>query len=240
MDTNGWRHRALVRRESGDVQRIRMLTRWIVPSLVLASALLAVGCANDQPAQPATYALTGHVQLIGHLTASNGQPLGTRVVSDADGVPVDLLYGNAVLARTHASHGAFRFEGLAPGGYFVRANIFGALSVRSSGLTIATHDVDAASPLVLESVGDLYPAPNPVDSITVITYGIANNGSTLLRVLALDGRVVRRLYTTQIPAPGLYLTEWDGTDDHGAAVAPGYYWMTLEAGTDQRAQLLFR
>jgi hypothetical protein len=215
------------------------MTRWILRNMLLASSLLAAGCAREQPAQPGTYALTGHVQLIGHLTASNGQSLGTRVVSDADGVPVDLLLGSAVLARTLTSHGAFRFTGLAPGGYFARAHIFGSLAVQSPGLNIATSDVDAANPLVLASVGDLYPVPNPVDSSTVITYAITSNSSAVLRVLALDGTVVRHLYTTQMPAPGLYLTEWNGSDDHGAPLAPGCYWMTLEAGTDQRAQLLF-
>jgi hypothetical protein len=208
--------------------------------MILASALLASGCANDQPTQPATYALSGHVELVGHLTGANGQSLGTRVVTDADGVPVDLLYGSTVVAHTLTSDGAFRFTGIAPGGYFARASIFGSLTVRSAGVTIASRDVEVADPILLESVGDLYPVPNPSDSSTVVTFASASFSSALLRVLALDGAQVRRLYVTESPGPGLYSTVWDGEDDSGVPVAPGYYWMTLAAGTDQRAQLLFR
>lgn len=217
-----------------------MMTRGIVRTILLACAVAAAGCGRETPTQPSTYALAGHVQLTGHLTGINGQPLGARVVGDADGVPVDLLYGSTVIARTLTTDGAFRFAGLAPGGYFVRANIFGSLNVRSPGVTIADRDVDVANPLVLASVGDLYPAPNPIDTGTVITFAASSLGPETLRVLALDGTVVRHLYVTLMLEPGLYLTEWNGRDDQGAPVAPGYYWMTFESGSDQRAQLLFR
>ena len=217
-----------------------MTSRSIALSVVAAAALLIAGCAKDEPTKPTTFALTGHVQLVGHMTAEDGRPLGSRTVTDADGVPVDLLYGNAVLVRTHTSGGAFRFEGLAPGGYFARANIFGTLTEQSAGVTIATRDVDIVNPLVLESVGDLYPAPNPVDTATVITFASSSAGSALLRVLALDGTVARNLFIEEMPSPGIYLTRWDGNDDHGASVPSGYYWMTYSAGTDLRAQLLIR
>lgn len=168
--------------------------------------------------------------VVGHITASNGQPLGTRTVSDADGVPVVLLLGNTVVARTLTVDGVYRFTGLAPGGYYARASIFASLTVRSNGLTVANSDVFAAEPLVLESVGDLYPAPNPVETATVITFTSTDAGSALLRVIALDGTMVRRLYVTRMLEPGLYLTEWNGADDHDAPVPPGCYWMTCEAG----------
>ena len=217
-----------------------MMSRVIFTSLVLACAVVAAGCGRESPTQPSTFTLTGHVQLVGQLIASDSRPLGTRVVTDADGVPVDLLYGTAVVARTQTTDGAFRFAGLVPGGYFVRAHISDSLGVQSKGLTIANRDVEAANPIVLAPIGDLYPAPNPVDSSTVITFATTSAGSAVLRVLALDGAVVRHLYVAQMLDPGLYLTRWNGSDDQGAPVAPGCYWMTFEAGTDQRAQLLFR
>jgi len=89
-------------------------------SLVLATAAV-VGCGRD-PARPATYRLSGRVQLVGRLTADNGQPLGSRNVDDADGVPVDLLLGTTIVASTHTVDGAYQFTGVSPGGYFVRAN----------------------------------------------------------------------------------------------------------------------
>lgn len=207
---------------------------------LLACALLAAGCGRETTTPPTTFALSGRVHLVGPLTAANGQYLGTRTVTDADGVPVDLLLGNTVVGTTHTTDGAFRFAGLSPGGYFARARIFGALGVRSAGLTIAARDVAAPDPLVLESVGDLYPAPNPVDTATTIVFSATSLGSAVLRVLALDGTPVRTLYVNRMLEPGLYATDWNARDDEGNLAAPGCYWMTFESGADQRAQLLFR
>lgn len=216
------------------------MNRVFVLHVLIVCAMVSTGCGRESPTQPSTFTLSGHVQLIGHLTASDSRPLGTRVVSDADGIPVDLIYGDAVIASTQTTDGVFRFAGLTPGGYFVRARIFGSLGVQSKGLTIANRDVQAADPLVLTQVGDLYPAPNPVDSSTVIVFSATDVGSAALRVRTLDGTVVRHLYVAEMLDPGLYLARWNGSDDQGLTLAPGCYWLTYEAGTDQRAQLLFR
>lgn len=217
-----------------------MTTRALILGLSAVAALAAAGCGRETATQPATFALSGRVQLVGPLTAADGRYLGTRVVADADGVPVDLLFGSTVVTTTHTADGAFRFTGLSPGGYFARARIFGSLAVRSAGLTVATRDVAAPDPLVLESAGDLYPAPNPVDTATTIVFSASSPGSVSLRVLALDGTGVRTLYADRMLEPGRYATDWNARDDQGALVAPGYYWMTFESGADQRAQLLFR
>ena len=208
--------------------------------LWIASALLAAGCGRDQPAAPGTHALTGHVRLVGHLTASDGHSLGTRYEDTADGVPVDLVRGTSLVASTRTSQGAFRFAGLEDGSYFVRAHVFGALAAQSAVVTLPGRDVALANPVVLESVGDLYPAPNPSDSVTTITFGIASLAGLSLRVLALDGTLVRELHPEEVLDVGVYLTRWSGIDTTGHPVPAGLYWMTLESGTDQRAQLLFR
>lgn len=217
-----------------------MRTREILLRTLAACALASAGCGRETTIQPATFALSGRVQLVGPLTAADGRYLGTRVVDDADGVPVDLLLGTTVVGATRTTDGTFRFTGLSPGGYFARARIFGALGVRSAGLTIATRDVAAPDPLVLESAGDLYPAPNPVDTATTIVFSASDPGTAVLRVLALDGTVVRTLYVNRMLEPGRYATDWNGRDDDGVLTAPGCYWMTFESGADQRAQLLFR
>lgn len=211
----------------------------LIAGLALLGAALA-GCGRDNPAEPAGYALSGRVQLVGRLTAANGQPLGSRLVDDADGVPVDLLLGNTIVARTHTVDGAFRFTGVAPGGYFVRANYEGAFGVTSPGLTVANRDVVAAAPLEMAAVGDLYPAPNPVDSACAITFTSATARNVEVRVIALDGTVVRHLLVSSEESPGLFMTVWDGRDDSGAVPAPGAYWMRFTLGADERAALLFR
>lgn len=216
-----------------------MHTRRIAQSLLAATLLSVSGC-EDKPTQPSTYAISGHVQLVGQMTAGDGQPLGTRTVTDADGVGVDLLYGSTAVAHVLTSDGAFRFTGVAPGGYFVRANIFGSLFAKSNGLTVANRDVALVDPLVLQSVGDLYPIPNPMDTLSTILFESTDVGTATLRVLALDGTLVRQLYVTGMPSPSLYVTKWDGNDSHGTPAPPGSYWMTYAAGSDERAQLLFR
>lgn len=217
-----------------------MMTRRTVWIVFVGCSLVATGCGRESPTEPTTFALTGHVQLIGHVTGTNGQHLETRVVSDADGVPVDLVYGSTVVATTHTTDGAFRFTGVAPGGYHVRARIFASLDTLSAGVTVPNRDVDVGPPIVLESVGDIYPAPNPIEAATVITFATDSVSSSALRVLALDGTIVRHLYVTGMIHPGIFLAEWNGSDDQGAPLAPGYYWLTFEAGADQRAQLVFR
>lgn len=207
--------------------------------LALTAAALA-GCGRDNPAEPATYALSGRVQLVGRLTAANGQPAGSRLVDDADGVPVDLLLGNRIVAKTHTVDGVYRFSGVAPGGYYVRANYEGAFGVLSDGLTVASRDVVAAAAIVMNAAGDLYPAPNPVDSTCAITFTSDTARGVDVRVIALDGTVVRHLLVASEESPGLFLTVWDGKDDYGAVPAPGAYWMRYTLGADERAQLLFR
>lgn len=217
-----------------------MMPRRIVRIVLLAIALAAAGCGRESPTQPTAFALTGRVQLIGHITATTGQHIETRVVSDADGVPVDLMYGSSVVATTHTTDGAFRFNAVAPGGYRVRARIFASLDTVSSLVTVPNRDVDVGPPVVLESVGDIYPAPNPIEPATVVTFRTDSLSSSALLVRALDGTVLRHLYASQMLDPGLYLAAWNGTDDQGAPLVQGYYWLTFEAGSDHRAQLVFR
>lgn len=207
-------------------------------SLVLATAAV-VGCGRD-PARPATYRLSGRVQLVGRLTADNGQPLGSRNVDDADGVPVDLLLGTTIVASTHTVDGAYQFTGVSPGGYFVRANYEGGFGVLSPGLTVANRDVAAAAPIVLAAAGDLYPAPNPVDSLCLVTFTAPTALGVALRVIALDGTIVRHLLVESELSEGLFLTRWDGRDDLGGTPPAGAYWLAFTLGTERRAQLLFR
>lgn len=216
----------------------RRLSIALIATLVLAAAALS-GCGRD-PSSPATYRLSGRVQLVGRLTAANGTPLGSRNVDDADGVPVDLLLGTTVVASTHTVDGAFEFTGVSPGGYFVRANYEGSFGVLSPGLTVANRDVAAAAPIVLAAEGDLYPAPNPVDSLCQVTFTAPTALGVALRVIALDGTIVRHLLVESELSEGLFLTRWDGKDDFGNMPAPGAYWLTFTLGTERRAQLLFR
>lgn len=207
--------------------------------IVLAALVLLAGCAKDNPTEPTSFAISGHLQLVGMLTASNGQFLGTRVVDDANGVPVDLLSGRTVVAHTVTSHGDYRFQGLAAGSYVARSVVLGGVADSTATLTIAAHDVTAAHVLRLASAGDLYPAPNPIDARGQVTFELAEDAFVTLKVLDLGTTVVRHITSATFTA-GLHSTYWDGKDDTLGVLPAGDYWITFESGTDRRAQLLFK
>src|SRR5687767_1037698 len=81
-------------REPGATMRSTRTLRLI--SLLGISAL--AGCGRDPTSAPGFYSLTGHVRMTGYHIDAAGQPAGTRVVGDADGVRVELVHGSQVAA----------------------------------------------------------------------------------------------------------------------------------------------
>ncbi len=103
-----------------------------------------------------------------------------------------------------------------------------------------TASVPGRAPL---SVGLRLTGVNPLTASspqTSVLFGVGlGAGEPALRVLDAQGRmIVSRLRFARIPAgPGEQFAgsaTWDGSDDEGRTVAPGVYFITLEAG-DQRA-----
>jgi hypothetical protein len=207
--------------------------------LALAIALVLPSCSRDQPAAPTLHSLSGHVRLTGFLVDAGGTFAGTRVVGDADGVRVDLLYGNRVVGSTLTKGGVYRFTGLGPGGYVARTRVVGDVGDDTEILTIANADVSANDTLRVVSVGDIYPVPNPVGSSTGLYFVLPDTEVVAVRILDPAGNVVRNLRVGQMAA-GLNLLIWDVNDIAGHPVTGSLYWATLVAGTDVRAQLLFR
>ncbi len=213
----------------------------ILGTLLLVGALSLAGCSSrDDPVRPSVHALSGSVVLIGYVTAADGTFLGTRVVADADGVPVALLGATQVVARTTTVRGKYRFEGLRPGTYVARSDIFGPVLDQTTVLTIATYDVVSADTLRLASAGDIFPTPNPLGA-TGSTYHYEVPDSELVRVRIRDvkGDHVRFLANGWMPA-GSITSFWSGRDSLGQVVPGTLFWVTFESGPDQRAQLVFR
>jgi len=221
------------------VPSVRRLAR----CAAMAAVALLPACAGDQPTSPTSppgvYALTGHVRLTGYLVNANAQFAGTRVVDDASGVKVELLYGSNVIATTATTNGVYRFGGLAPGGYRTRARVAGAIVAQTNTLTIVGGDLVAGETLQLTSIGDLYPIPNPSADTVRITYRLLDTAFVELRIRNLQGVSVR-LLRSSLQLPMVQMQTWDGLDDAFHPVQGTLYWITLESGPDQRAQLLFR
>jgi len=70
--------------------------------------------------------------------------------------------------------------------------------------------------------------PNPFNPSTRIRFELEQASEVRLGVYDVAGRPVRRLHRGRMDA-GNHAVLWDGTDDHGRAVASGVYYGRLEA-----------
>ena len=216
------------------MRSVRKLSR-----LLLLCAVLLPACSRDQPAAPGLHSLSGPVLLTGYLSDSIGTFQGTRLVTDADGVAVELLYGNQVVARTLTTRGIYRFTGLGPGGYVTRVQVVGTVGDRTEILTIARDDIVVRDTLRVASVGDIYPIPNPFGTSARLFFDVPDTAYATVRILDMAGNLVRPLYTGQL-LPGVRSVTWYANDILGQPVTQALYWATYVAGEDVRAQLLFR
>jgi hypothetical protein len=208
--------------------------------LALPVALVLTSCGRDTTtAPPGRYSLSGHLRLTGAFIDTLGVPAGTRVVGDADGVPVDLLAGAEVIAHTTTVHGVYTFTGLAPGAYQARSMVIGNVWDKTNVFTIVRTDLAAGDTLRLVSEGDLYPVPNPVATETTIYFELPETTLVDIRIRDLAGGTVRKLLQAKRP-PGLNQVIWTGVDSAGTPARSPLYWATFEAGQDVRVQLLFR
>jgi hypothetical protein len=210
--------------------------------ILLAAGATLCACSRDTPEQPGLGAITGHLALTGALVDGLGHYLGLRVVPDADGVPVDLVYGGRVQARTTTVDGLYRFGGLAAGGYTVRVQVGSALHDETSSLTLtAGRELVVRDTLRLVSRGDLFPSPNPVGDSTLIFFDVLQETAIDLSILDVAGHTVNNLITGTFPK-GSQVVTWYGRDEEGSFVHDPLYWAVFSAPEfgDFRAQLLFR
>ena len=71
--------------------------------------------------------------------------------------------------------------------------------------------------------------PNPMNSETVVNFGLADKSDVKLTVYDISGRVVRTLYQGQLGA-GEHEFPWNGRDVSGRSVAVGIYFVKLNIG----------
>jgi hypothetical protein len=97
-----------------------------------------------------------------------------------------------------------------------------------------TQGVAAGPPAPAGARLALAPAsPNPFSTATTVTADVPGGaGPFRLAVYDVEGRLVRSLASGTAPAraAGRVPVRWDGTNAAGRAVAPGVYWIRLEAG----------
>jgi hypothetical protein len=204
----------------------------------ILALLLLLGCGRDSVTAPRP-GFSGAVVLVGYFTDSTGRPAGTRVLAQADGVPVELVSGTGVVATTRTTGGRYRFTDVPRGSYRARIRVTYDFVAETQLLTATEALVEVGDTLRLRSRGDLYPYPNPFDSTLHTTFVIPASVSATLRVLDRTGATVRTLLQGTFP-PGPNAMAWDGIDAHGVPVPAGFYWLTLDDGQATRDQLVFR
>ena len=206
---------------------------------LLAMTLLS-GCSKEEPTAPGkSYSLSGRLRLTGFMVDANGRFAGTRVVDDADGVDVELRLNKNASRHATTVDGAYRFDGLAPGSYFVRAQVIGGVIDETNALTIVNGDLVSADTLDLVSRGDIVPIPNPAPGYIDLLFWLPDTQQVDVRVRDMQGNTTQVVVSKVLP-PGLQQLYWNGRDDYGVEVHGALYWVTVESGNDKRAQLLFR
>ncbi|MFN0149424.1 MAG: FlgD immunoglobulin-like domain containing protein [bacterium] len=84
----------------------------------------------------------------------------------------------------------------------------------------------------------LHPAsPNPVVDNTRVAFDLPHARSVRVRVYDVSGRLARTLVDEPLAA-GWHHRDWDGTNDTGARVAAGMYFVLFDAGTARAKQKL--
>ena len=216
---------------------------WLCLTVLLALA----GCGRDQPGAPKPHTMRGRLVLIGQLVDGAGKFAGTRVVGDADGVAVELLYGTTVVARTTTEGGAYTFKGLLPGGYIARSFVNGPFGDHTEILTMTDADLTVGDTLHVASFGDFFPVPNPFAGETTVYFSLPDTERVNVAILSMAGDTVKTLLQGTRPQ-GLAQVRWDGTDRHGNPSTAPLVWITFRPLPDSlgnpplpdyRAHLLF-
>jgi YVTN family beta-propeller protein len=81
------------------------------------------------------------------------------------------------------------------------------------------------------------PSPNPTRATTDLRFSAPGGLPVSLDVFDVSGRRVVRL-ADGVVAAGPHRVRWDGRDARGAPVAPGVYWVRLEAGNRSESRRL--
>jgi hypothetical protein len=179
------------------------------------------------------------VRLTGYLVDANGRFAGTRVVDDADGVDVELRVSKTASRHATTVDGVYRFDGLPPGGYTVRARVNGDVVDETNALTVVNGNLVSGDTLKLRSFGDILPIPNPAPGYTDLLFWLPDTQQVDVRVQDMKGNTIQVVVSKVLPT-GLQQVYWNGRDGYGVLVHDALYWVTLESGIDKRAQLLFR
>lgn len=112
----------------------------------------------------------------------------------------------------------------------------GVQILRNTLVSTVGAAASAAPPMVLAAP---VATPNPFRGSTSIGYSVPEAGPVTVSIYSVGGEAVRTL-TEGVHAGGAARTAWDGRNDTGHRVAPGVYFVRVEAGDQTAASRLLR
>ena len=101
--------------------------------------------------------------------------------------------------------------------------------------TLSTSEASLLDPKALEGLALAPAVPNPLTSQTEIRFSLPNDGRVTLRIVDVQGRVVRTL-TDSVLGAGEHELAWDARNESGESVASGVYFVDLAMGNERKAQ----
>jgi len=94
---------------------------------------------------------------------------------------------------------------------------------------LSTGEISEPDVPIVRDTGILYVAPNPFNPATRIGFAIADPGFVAVSVFDVMGRKVRTLMNDERPGNEVVEVIWNGTDDRGARVPSGVYFVHMRA-----------
>ena len=197
--------------------------------------LLALACGSATAPVPPGPQVSGRLELVASLTDLTEIETGQRTVTDAAGVPVQLVRNDTVVATAYSVRGQFRFFGVAAGDYTIRLPEPG-LAAFTLPVTVASSSVNLVLPLRIEPASSTLTAPNPctrMDGLAIYR-AVAPAGPVRAEVLTLGFESVWSFGFANHPA-ALFHVHW--LPELGNP--PGMYWVRVRTGGSDTLDLVF-
>ena len=174
------------------------------------------------PPRPGT--IVGTVELEGVATDAAGVVQGPIVVDDVSGIRIEVS-GNGVLDSTWTTDGHYRFDGLEPGNYQLKAT----LDPRTSKAVGVGLDGDSVTAPVLRFVSapTLSARPNPFTTSVTVSINLVSQTLIGASLQSATGRDIKVLRYGDLYGPGTFSAGWNGLDELNQPAPPGPYWIVM-------------
>lgn len=212
------------------MQRLRSQQSWRNAVLV---PLLGLACGSSTAPAPPGPQVSGQLEVVASLTDISGIETGRRTVTDATGIPVQLVRNDSMVATVLSAGGRFRFFAVTAGDYVIRLPEPG-LAAFTLPVTVTTASVDLVTPLRVEPSPALLTAPNPCTRTEglAIYRNVPVAGTVQADVLTLGFESIFPV-TTPHPA-SLFHVHWLPEFVDPA----GMYWVRVRTGGTDTVELV--